>query len=298
MAVDRANFGKLMEPGLREVFFEEYDSRPEVYSRVFRVESSEKKTETDQRIAGLGTWDEKAEGSDITYEDILNADEVTYTHKTYAKGIQVTEEMMEDEQYGLIRKLTREMGRGARILVETKAADVFNNGFSSSYTGYDDKALFADDHPNRGAAGGTQDNKTTDALTDSNLKSAIIAAEKQKDEAGKLIQVKINQLIVPLDLRFTAAEILRSTGKAGTADNDANTLRDEGIELIAWAFLSDENNWFLRDSSVAQNIFFWRVRPSYKSQGDFDSGNGKFKGRMRFSTGWSDWRGLYGAEVA
>jgi phage major head subunit gpT-like protein len=297
MAIDRANFGKLMEPGLRKIYFEEYEARPAVHEQVFKVEGSDKKTETDYRIAGLGSWDEKAEGADVAYEDIRAGDEVTYTHTTYAKGIQVTEEMMEDNQYPVLKNMTKELGRTAKITVEQNTASVFNNGFSSSYLGYDSKALFADDHPDRGAAAGTQDNKGTSALADAALKTAIIAMRKQENEAGQLIDVNPDQLIVPDDLEFTALEITQSALKTGTGNNDVNTLRGR-LKVVVWGYLTDTNNWFLRDGSVAANCLFWRVKPMFRSEGDFDSGNGKFQGRMRFKAGWSDWRGLYGSEVA
>lgn len=294
MAVDRAQFAKLMEPGLRKIYFEEYEARPAIHEQVFAMDSSEKQTETDTRIAGVGSWNKKAEGADVTYEDIKAGDNVTYTHDTWEKGIQVTEEMMEDEQYGTVKKMTKELGRTAKIQVESETANLFNNGFSSSYLGYDSKALFASDHPNRGAAGGTQSNvATAAALSDATLKTALINAKKQKNEAAQLVNVNPDQLIVPDDLEFTALEITQSALKTGTGNNDVNTLRGK-LKVVVWGYLTSTTAWFLRDSGVAQNMFFWRVRPQFNSEVDFDSGNVKFKGRMRFKYGWSDWRGLYG----
>lgn len=292
MAIDRANFGRLMEPGLRKVFFEEYEARPSIHEKVFKMDNSKKKTETDYRIAGLGTWDVKAEGANVQYEDVRPGDPVPYTHVTYAKGAQVTEEMMEDEQYGILKNMTKELGRTAKITVEENAANVFNDGFTKA--GYDGKAMFAADHPNRGSGGGIQSNLGTPAaLADASLKEAIIAMRKQRNEAGQLVNVNPNQLMVPDDLEFTALTLTQSALKTGTGDNDVNTLRGR-LKVVVWGYLTSATAWFLRDSGVAGNTFFWRVKPMFRSEGDFDSGNGKFMGRMRFSVGWSDWRGLYG----
>jgi phage major head subunit gpT-like protein len=293
MAVNRANFAALMEPGLREIYYEAYEARPSCMEQVFTVTGSKKQTETDQRIAGLGAWNKKVEGADVTYEDITLADSVTYTHDTWEKAIQVTEEMIEDELYGELKKMTKELGRTGKIEVEDQSSDLFNNGFAT-VTGYDGKVLFASDHPDRGGAGGTQSNvASASALSDATLKTGLIAVRKQKNEAGQLINAQADQLIVPDDLEFTAMEITMSALKSGVTDNDVNTIKGR-VTVKVWGYLSSATAWFLRDSGLAQNIFMWRVKPQFNSEVDFDSGNVKFKGRMRFSYGWSDWRGLYG----
>lgn len=294
MAVSRANFAKFMEPGLTEIFFENYEQRPPVHEQVFAMRTSEKKTETDQRVAGLGSWNKKVEGADVTYEDITLADTVTTTHDEWEKAIQVTQAMIEDNQYQELKDMTAELGRTAKIEVENQSANLYNNGFSGSYLGYDGVALFSASHPNRGTGSGTQSNvASAAALADATLKSALIAMRKQKNESGQLINAKADQLIVPDDLEFTALELTTSALKTGTTDNDVNTLRGK-LGVVVWGYLSSATAWILRDSGLAKNKFYWRIRPQFGSETDFDSGNLKFKGRMRFSYNWSDWRGLYG----
>jgi phage major head subunit gpT-like protein len=293
-----AQFAELMEPKLREVFFQTYDELPEQYTDVFHVDSSKKQTETDYHVIGLGMWD-KFNGA-VQYEDFEPGKKVTYTHEMYSKGIEIPTVLAEDDLYSVIgpagagTKHTKGLARGARARVETVAADTLNNAFTTN--GYDGVPLFSDAHPL--ANGATVDNRITDALSEASLKTARLLMRGQVDDKGIKIQAIGDTLVVPADLEYTALEITQSELKTGTANNDKNVIGKKIKKLVVLDYLTDTNNWFLLDSSLHQLNFFWRVKPEFEKDTDIDHFLVKFVGRMRFSVGYSDWRGTVGAIVA
>jgi len=291
--ISSSNFGKLLEPGLRKVFFQTYNEIPEQYPWVFQVKTSKKAKEEDYHVAGLGEWPEKESMGSIQYEEILPGEEVTYIHKEYAKGCQVERKMIDDEMYDVIRKLPKALARGGRTTVEKTAASILNNGFSD--TGYDGVALFSDSHPLYGNAGGTGSNLASGALNDTNLKDALVLARNQVDDAGLKIACKPTRLVVPPDLEFTAIELLQSTQKPGTADNDINSVRGR-LKVVVLDYLTSATAWFLQDPNFDNLIFFWRVRPEFNREKNFDTMIQKYIGYLRFSCGYSDWRGLVGSQ--
>lgn len=293
MPISSSNFGKLLEPGLRKVFFETYKELPEQFPSVFQVKNSKKAKETDQHIAGLGLWEEKESMGAIKYEEILPGDDVEYTHTEYAKGCQVERKFVDDEMYDTIRKLPKSLARGGRARVEQNAADVLNNGFTN--TGYDGKALFANDHPLRGNAGGTCGNLASGALADATLKSALILARSQVDDAGIKIQCKPTKLIIPPDLEYTGIEVLQSQQKSGTDLNDINSVRGR-LKLVIMDYLTSATAWFLQDPQFDNLIFWWRVRPEFNRERNFDTHIQKYSGYMRCSQGYSEWRGMVGSQ--
>jgi phage major head subunit gpT-like protein len=291
-------FAELYEPKLREVFFEAYDELPEQYTDVFNVNPSKKATETDYHVASLGMWG-KFTGA-VEYEDYEPGKTVSYTHEMYAHGIQVPITAAEDDLYGVIgpagegTKRTKALARGARARVETLASDVLNNGFTN--TGYDGKALFATDHPM--VNGSTNSNKITDALSTTGIQNARLALRALTDDKGIKMQCVGNTLIVPVNLEYTAMELMQSDLKPGTPNNDKNVTGRMIKKLVVLDYLTDTNNWFLADSSRHQLNFFWRIKPEFKRDEDIDHFVLKFVGRMRFSVGYSDYRGIVGSLVA
>jgi len=291
----RSNFGDLLEPGLRKIFNDTYEEIPEVYSSIFRVNDSNVDVERDSAVTGFSLLEETGEGEPIQYEDPVQMYDVSYVHRKYTKGFKVSEELVEDDRYNVIRKKPAALARAARRTAEYLAAEVLNNGFSSGVGG-DGKYLFSVSHPR--ADGGTAQSNASGsgiALTETNLNTGLLAMRSQLDDKGMKIGVKADTLIVPPALHKLAVEITNSSMKSGTADNDLNYYKGM-LKVIDWDWLSSDTAWFLLDSSVHQLNYFWRVRPEFKQDNSFDTGMALFKTRMRCSMGWSDWRGIWGSK--
>lgn len=292
----QVNYGKLLEPGLRKIIFETYNEKPEQYSRVFNVISSQKAIETDARMGGFSMFNEKATLDTTEYEDMTKLDTVQYKHVTYSKGFLVEKELVDDEQYGQIKKAAQALARAARSTVEVKAASVLNTAFTANAANWNGEALIATNHALLG--GGTSSNSLgTIALSEPNLELAFKLAREQVDERGLKIQMNPNLLIVPPGLEFTAEKIAKSVQLPGSQENDINPLRGR-FQVIVMDYLTDPNAWFLADSAMMPLNFFWREKMSFKSENDFDTDVAKYKARMRFSYGWTDWRGIIGSNPA
>lgn len=288
-----ANFQELLLPKFRKIFFDSYDELPEQFSDVYEVKKSTKAREYDFHMAGTGLWEEKVPGANIEQEDMAKGDEVSYVHKAYAKMIQIEREFSDDEQYGVIEKLPRQLGIGGRATVEITAASVLNNAFTT--TGYDGVPLFSASHPI--IKGGTASNLLpASALNDTNLKTAITAMRTQMvTEEGLKMQARARKLVVNPSLEFTAITLLQSAGVVGSANNDTNAIRLKGgLTPVVMDYLTDDNAWMLLDPNVAQLLFFWRVKPEFKQSENFDGMVAKYRGYLRFSVGYSDWRGILG----
>lgn len=288
------NFQKLLEPKFRKIFFDAYDEKPEQFSDVFNVKTSKKAKEYDYHVSGTGLWDEKVPGGPINEEGIESGLEVTYVHKSYAKMITVERELIDDDQYSVIEKVPRQAGRGGRATVEMTAAAIFNNGFSVN--GYDAVPLFSASHPL--LKGGVVSNTLgAVALNDANLKAGMLAMSNQLTEEGLKMQAKASQLVIPSDLEFTALNLLQASGLTNSPNNDINTLKGR-LKPVVMDYLTDTNAWFLRDPSLSETNFFWRVKPEFKSTENFDNMVAKYRGYLRFSVGYSDWRGWVGSSGA
>lgn len=230
----------------------------------------------------------------------------TYIHNEFAQGFMVERKFVDDEQYNVIEKMPKDLARAGRYKVETDACSIFNNAFVTNL--YDGVPLISDAHPivastvacpglksdGTALAVGKTSNMIIGALTDTNLKNAMLKMRQTCDEAGKLVQYKADTLIVPPALEFTAHELINSTLKSGTSDNDINTLKG-GLKVVVLDFLTSSTAWFLMDSKRAQLNFFWRVRPEFKRDEDFDTLVAKYRGYMRYSLGASDFRGVVGS---
>jgi len=295
MASYRDNFGDLLEPGLRKIFNDKYGEIPEVYASIFKVSNSSVDVERDSAITGFSLLEETAEGAPIQYEDPVQMYDVSYVHKKYTKSFKVSEELVEDDRYNVIKKKPAALARATRRTAEYLAAAIFNNGFSSG-TGGDGKYLFSITHPR--ADGGTAQSNASGSgitLTEANLNTALLAMRGQVDDKGMKIGVKADTLLVPPALHKTAVEITNSSMRSGTADNDMNYYKGM-LKVVDWDWLSSSTAWFLLDSSQHELNYFWRVRPEFKQDNSFDTGMALFKTRMRCSQGWSDWRGVYGSK--
>jgi len=296
----KSNFGDLLEPGLREIYDNRYNEIPSVFPQIFNVENSAKQSEKDSAISGFGYFDETSEGASVTYEDPVQMYDVTYTHKKYTKGFKVSEEMVDDDLYRIINRKPGQLALAARRTAEYHAASVFNNAGSTSYLGGDGKPLLSVLHP-RSDGGSVQVNKAAAGtpLTDASLNTGILALESQLDDKGMKIATEAKILLVPRALKKTATVLLQSEllpGVSTYATNDTNYNKSLGLKLIAWHYITTATNWFLLDPSVHLINWFWRKQPAFAQDNSFDTGMALFKTSMRFSHGFSDWRGVYGSE--
>lgn len=295
MASYRANFGDLLEPGLRKIFDDRYDEIPEVFSSIFHVMNSTVDVERDSAVTGFSLLEQTAEGGAIQYEDPVQMYDVSYVHLKYTKGFKVSEELVEDDRYNVINKKPAALARACRRTAEYLAATVFNNAFSSG-TGGDTKYLCSVGHLR--ADGGTAQSNASGSgvtLTEANLNTGLLAMRGQLDDKGMKIGVKADTLLVSPSLHKTAVELTQSSLKSGSADNDVNYYKGL-LKVIDWDWISSSTAWFLIDSSVHQLNWFWRVRPEFKQDGSFDTGMALFKARLRCSKGFSDWRGIWGSK--
>lgn len=295
-----SNFGKLLEPGLRKIFFETYAELPEQFSKIYKVNKSTKAKETDYGLGAFGDWTERQSELDtVAYDTLSPGLERVYTHRAFTKGFMIGRELYDDEQYRQINKFPAAMARAGRQFVEKEAASLVINGFDgTNHKIYDQKALFATNHP-LVDSNATGCNLATGALNDANLKDAMQMMREQPDEAGNLIQANATTLVVPPALEHTAKAILNSTQLSGSVLNDVNTVKGS-LDLVVWDFLGanvggSDTAWFLMDKNLHELNFFWRIKPEFKHAEDFDTFVAKYRGYMRFSYGVSDWRGIVGS---
>lgn len=291
------NFGLLLEPGLRKIFFETYAEVPEQFSKLFKVNTSKMAKETDYGLGAFGDWVERANELDtVAYDTITPGLEREYVHKAFTKGFQIGRELYDDEQYNQINKFPAAMARSGRAFIEKSAVGVFQGAFTNAL--FDGKALIANDHPLLDSTG-VGDNLVTGVLSDANLKIALQNMRETVDEAGNLIGMTPTKLIVPPSLEYTAKEIVQSAQKAGGNLNDINTIKGS-LEVVVYDYLGNGANgsdtaWYIQDGARHELNFFWRVKPEFKWAEDFDTFVAKYRGYMRFSYGASDWRGIVGS---
>jgi phage major head subunit gpT-like protein len=295
MAALRASFGDLLEPGLRKIFDDKFSEIPEVFSSIFKVNSSERDVERDSAVTGFGLLTQTAEGGAIAYEDPIQMYDTSYVHLKYTKGFKVSEELYEDDRYSVINKKPQALARAARRTAEYLAAAVFNNAFSSG-TGGDGKYLCSVSHP-RADGGTTQSNASATGitLTEANLNTGLLAMRGQLDDKGMPIMAKAKTLLVPPELEKDAQIITKSQLRSGTANNDYNYFQGM-LNVKSWDWLTSSTAWFLIDDSLHELNWFWRVRPEFKQDNAFDTGYALYKTRMRCSKGFSDWRGVWGSK--
>lgn len=297
------NFGKLLYPGLRKIFFETYDEIPEQFPKIFNVETSNSATETDHGMGAFGDWTERTdELSPVAYAKIKDGGEVTYKHKAFTKGFMISRELNDDEKYGQMKKMAKALARAGRAKVEKDAITVLTKGFQgdNGFVGRDKLPLFHNAHTLVDSEK-TCSNLIEGALNEANLKKAIQMMASQLDEAGNLIQMKATKLIVPPALEDTALRLLHSTQLPGTNHNDTNEYLKNRLQVVVMDYLGataggSDTAWFLQDGTRHELNFFWRVKPEFKNEEDFDTFVAKYRGYMRYSYGFSDWRGMVGSK--
>jgi len=299
MAISRAQLLKELLPGLNALFGMEYATYGEEHKEIYEVESSERSFEEETKLSGFSAAPVKAEGTAIAYDNAQEAWTARYNHETIALGFSITEEAIEDNLYdSLSKRYTKSLARGMAYTKQVKAAAVVNNGFSAAYTGGDGVALFSTAHPL--VNGGTNSNTfaTQADLNETSLEAAVIQVAGWTDERGLLIAAKPRKLIVPPGLMFVAKRLLDTELRVGTTDNDINALKAMGSIPEGYKvnhFLTDVNAWFLLTDVPNGLKHFNRVSLGNSMDGDFDTGNVRYKSRERYSFGWSDPLGAFGS---
>ena len=298
MAISRAQLLKELLPGLNALFGLEYKTYGEEHKEIYETETSERSFEEETKLSGFSAAPVKAEGAAIAYDNAQEAWTARYNHETIALGFSITEEAVEDNLYdSLSKRYTKALARAMAYTKQVKAASVLNNGFSSSYVGGDGQPLFSASHPL--VTGGTNSNRLTASdLNETSLEAAVIQIAGWTDERGLLIAAKPNKLIVPPALMFTAKRLLDTELRVATADNDINALKAMGSIPGGYTvnhFLTDTNAWFLTTDVPNGMKHFVRTPLQNSMDGDFDTGNVRYKSRERYSFGWSDPLGMFGS---
>ncbi len=299
MAITRAQLFKELLPGLNALFGLEYKKYEDEHLAIFDVETSSRSFEEETKISGFGAAPTKAEGDSIQYDSAQEAWTARYNHETIAMGFSITEEAMEDNLYdSLSARYTKALARGMAYTKQVKGAAILNNGFSSSYLYGDGVALFSTAHPL--VSGGTNANKPSAGvdLNETALENATITIAAWVDERGLLIAARPRKLIIPPALMFEATRILQTEGRVATADNDLNAIKTNGTIPEGYSinhYLTDTDAWFLKTDIPGGLKSFTRVPLKTGMDGDFDTGNMRYKARERYSMGVSDPLGVYGS---
>ena len=302
MAISRAQLLKELLPGLNALFGLEYKTYGEEHKEIYEIESSERSFEEETKLSGFSAAPVKNEGQAIAYDNAQEAWTARYNHETIALGFSITEEAVEDNLYdSLSKRYTKALARAMAYTKQVKGASILNNGFSSAYTGGDGQALLSTAHPLTN--GGTNSNtpSTPADLNETSLEAAVIQIAGWTDERGLLIAAKPRKLVVPPSLMFVAKRLLDTELRVGTTDNDINALKAMGSISEGYTvnhFLTDTNGWFLLTDVPNGLKMFQRTPLSNSMDGDFDTGNVRYKSRERYSFGWSDPLGIFGSPGA
>jgi Mu-like prophage major head subunit gpT len=302
MAISRAQLLKELLPGLNALFGLEYAKYGEEHKEIYETETSERSFEEETKLSGFSAAPVKNEGSAIQYDNAQEAWTARYTHETIAMGFSITEEAVEDNLYdSLSSRYTKALARGMAYTKQVKGAYVLNNAFSGGPTYGDGQVLCSTAHPL--VSGGTNSNtpSTPADLNETSLENAVIQIAAWTDERGLLIAAKPKKLVVPPSLMFVATRLLETELRVGTNDNDINALKNNGSIPEGYTvnhFLTDTNAWFLLTDVPNGLKHFVRTPMSTGMDGDFDTGNVRYKARERYSFGWSDPRGIYGSPGA
>ena len=302
MAISRAQLLKELLPGLNALFGMEYSRYGEEHKEIYETETSERSFEEETKLSGFSAAPVKNEGQAIAYDNAQEAWTTRYNHETIALGFSITEEAIEDNLYdSLSARYTKALARAMAYTKQVKSASVLNNGFSAAYVGGDNVPLFSTAHPL--VNGETNSNRPAVAadLNETSLEAAVIQIAAWTDERGLLIAAKPRKLIVPPALMFVATRLLETELRVGTADNDINALKNNGSIPGGYTvnhFLTDPNAWFLTTDVPNGMKHFVRMPLANSMDGDFDTGNVRYKARERYSFGWSDPLGMYGSPGA
>ena len=301
MAISRSQLVKELEPGLNALFGLEYKRYENQHAEIFDSENSDRAFEEEVMLSGFANAQVKPEGSAVTFDNAQETFTARYTHETIALAFSITEEAIEDNLYDrLSSRYTKALARSMANTKQVKAANVLNNAFSSSYAGGDGKELCATDHP---TIAGTFSNElaTSADLNETSLEQAMIDIAAFTDERGLKVAAKGMKMIIPSELQFTAERLMKSAQRVSTADNDINAIRSMGMlpqGYVVNNYLTDTDAFFIKTDVPNGLKMFVRSPIKTAMEGDFDTGNVRYKARERYSFGWSDPRGIFGSPGA
>ena len=302
MAISRAQLAKELEPGLNALFGMEYARYENEHAEIFETESSDRAFEEEVLIVGFGNAEVKTEGQGVNYDQASEGFTARYTHETVSLAFALTEEAVEDNLYDRLgARYTKALARSMAHSKQVKAANVLNNAFSSSFTGGDGGSLINTSHPLAG--GGTLANRasTMSDLNETSLENALISISTFVDDRNMILALQGTKLIVPPQLQFVADRLLESPGRVGTADNDINAVRNMGLLPQGYAvnhFLTDTDAFFILTDCPDGFKHFERSPIATSMEGDFDTGNVRYKARERYSFGFSNPRAVFGSQGA
>jgi hypothetical protein len=301
MAISRAQLVKELEPGLNALFGLEYKNYEQEHTQIYDIESSDRAFEEEVMLSGFGEAPVKTEGAGLAYDTAQEVFTARYTHETIALAFSLTEEAVEDNLYDrLARRYTLALARSMATTKQIKAASVLNGAFTTSIGG-DGVALCSTDHPIIGGPNQKNELATAADLSETSLEQAIIDIQSLVDERNLKIAIQGLKLIIPKELQFTADRIMKSTLRVGTADNDINALKNMGMIPQGYTvnhYLTDPDAWFVKTDAPNGMKMFERVSMKTAFEGDFETGNMRYKARERYSFGFSDWRGIFGSPGA
>ena len=301
MAISRSQLVKELEPGLNALFGLEYKRYANEHAEIYDVENSDRAFEEEVMLSGFGNAQVKGEGAGVSFDDAQETFTARYSHETIALAFAITEEAIEDNLYDrLASRYTKALARSMANTKQVKAASVLNNAFNANFKGGDGKALLADDHPT--LAGSFKNELATSAdLNETSLEQSMIDIAKMTDERGLKIAARGLKMIIPSELQFTAERLMKSQGRVGTADNDINAINSMGMVPQGYVvnhFLTDSDAFFIKTDVPNGLKMFVRAPIKTAMEGDFDTGNVRYKARERYSFGFSDPRGLFGSPGA
>ena len=300
MAISRAQLVKELEPGLNALFGLEYKQYANEHAEIFDTETSDRAFEEEVMLSGFANAAVKPEGQGVTFDDAQETFTARYTNETIALAFAITEEAIEDNLYDrLASRYTKALARSMANTKQVKAAAVLNNGFNANFAGGDGKALFADDHPT--LAGSFSNELSTPAeLNETSLEQSLIDIAAFTDERGLKIAAQGVKLIIPSALQFTAERLMKSTGRVGTADNDINALASMGMIPQGYAvnhYLTSTKKFYIKTDVPNGLKHFVRSPIKTSMEGDFDTGNVRYKARERYVFGFSDPRGMFASDA-
>ena len=301
MAISRSQLVKELEPGLNALFGLEYKNYTDEHTQIFDIENSDRAFEEEVMLSGFGNAEVKPEGSSVNYDDAKETFTARYTHETLALAFSITEEAIEDNLYDrLASRYTKALARSMANAKQVKAANVLNNAFSSSFTGGDGVELCSAVHP---IVAGTFKNELSTAadLNETSLEQSLIDIAGMTDERGLKIAARGMKMIIPSELQFTAERLMKSQGRVATADNDINAIANMGMipqGYVVNHYLTDTDAFFIKTDVPNGLKMFVRSPVKTAMEGDFETGNVRYKARERYSFGFSDPRGVFGSPGA
>jgi len=300
MAISRAQLVKELEPGLNALFGLEYKQYVNEAAEIFDTENSDRAFEEEVMLAGFANAAVKPEGQGVTFDSAQETFTARYTNETIALAFAITEEAIEDNLYDrLASRYTKALARSMANTKQVKGAAILNNGFNSSYAGGDGVELFSTAHP---TLAGTFSNELSTAadLNETSLEQALIDIAAFTDERGLKIAARGMKMIIPSALQFTAERLMKSKGRTGTADNDINAINNMGAipeGYVVNHYLTDTSKWFIKTDVPNGLKHFTRAPLKTSMEGDFDTGNVRYKARERYVFGFSDPRGAFGSDI-